>query len=521
MLLSQCTGTSKGISPDPSQMHYPIGIAVHPTGKFLYVVNANFDLAYTGGSVMVFNTNEDQTGVFDINGITTELKTLTMLKDATVEIGSFGAQIVLNNAGTKAYVAVRQDRKKDTSIDVSSIVVLDIDTSKSGKGHLACNEFAITNDDTGGVGEENKYEQTPAPKCGDASKIFMEDNPFPYELTLVNQCTGRRTCTDNAACACSDADKQAGLCDADQACLSGQCVPKCTADADCGTGFSCVSQTCQRPSTNSTPICNTDSDCPKWETCKEARLLATHLQTGGLSEIAISTSDAPDNRRVTGIDSLPTGVTSLALLPPQTPLGGVGDLFLTSRASNDLFLLPPQLPPSVGELQQVTLNHTTSNNQGSVADLRGVTVGYDKKNNKVRLYVAARRPAAAVLVYNLERIENTLAPTLVGYIPVGADPSQLVYRQREAPDADLLYVVCSRDGRLDVINVESMQPIRQIKVGKQPYFMAIYEPTAGAEVQRRRAYVANFQNTTISIIDLDSHRLIGMVKGIDTRPPLP
>lgn len=516
--LGGCTNTSKGISPDPTQIHYPIGIAVHPSGKFLYVANTNFDLAFTGGTVNVFSTTEDSTGTFDIGGIKTELKTLKMLSESTVEIGSFAGQIILNNDGTKAFVAVRQDRKKDSPIDVSSIIQIDIDVSKAGKGHLSCNETSISKEDTGGIGEEDKFETNPAPRCGDASKIFLEDNPFPYGMRLLQQCVARRTCSDDTACKCSDADKKAGLCTADQKCQDGQCVGACTSDSDCNAQSTCQNGGCKRTST--TPaVCGSDADCPIWQTCKEQSLLVTHLQTGGLSEITLQDTLT---RRVSSIDSIPSGITSLALLPALTPLGGNGELILSSRQDNNLYILPAQLPVSTADdLLQVPIPHVNTAQTTSNSDVRGVVIGHDTKNNRVRLYAAVRSPSPGVLVYHLERVEGKLQAQMANYVPVGEGPSFLYYRKRPAPSPDLLYVVCSSEGRIDVINVETLQVIKQIRVGSQPYYMAFYEPKPGAEVQHRRAYVANFLTTTISIIDLNTHQVIGMVSGIDTRPPLP
>lgn len=514
-----CTNTSKGVSPDPTQLHYPIGIAVHPSGKYLYVSNANFDLAYTGGTVMVLDTQENKTAIFDVDGVQTELKTLTLNKEATVEIGSFAGQIVVNQAGTKAYVAVRQDKKSNSPIDVSSIITLNIDTSKTGKGHLSCNEKTLSKDETGGVGTEEKFDLTPAPRCGDASKIFLEDNPFPYNLSILHQCVPKRTCTSDSNCTCSAADKAAGRCKENQVCLQSQCVDTCKQDSDCGEHAKCSSGKCQKSGqAGSLPLCHRQSDCSAWEECKEHRLLASHLQKGGLSEITLSTK----KRRISGIDALPSGVTAFAILPPWTPLGGFGEIFLGSKQDNNVYVLPSSLPPSdVSPLKKIPLNHSTITSPVA-SDFRGMAVGYDKKNRRVRLYVALRTPSPAILVYNLQRnTKNEIIPQLITYIPVGADPAQIVYRTRSAPQSDLLYVVCSREGRIDVIDVETLQVVHQIKVGSQPNFMAIYEPQKGSTVQHRRAYVANFLTTTISIINLDTHQVIGMVSGIDTRPPLP
>jgi hypothetical protein len=255
--------------------------------------------------------------------------------------------------------------------------------------------------------------------------------------------------------------------------------------------------------------------------CRETRLFASHLEFGGLTEVAL----AKDSKSVvfSGISTLPAGATSLSVLPPSTPLQQSGEIFISSNQDNRIFILPPQLPPTNPEaLKHILFTNADYTNPLSY-DLRGVTVGFDRKNKIVRLYVAVRRPAPSVLVYHLQRDPQTqkIQTLLKASIAVGGDPSYTLYRPMPSPHPDLLYVVCSRDGRVDVIDTQSMQIVHQIKTGQQPYFISIYDPPPGAAIQRRRAYVANFLESSVSIIDLDTHRVIGLIQGIDTRLPRP
>ncbi len=565
---ANCTDQAPGISPDPTQIHYPIGIAVHPSGKFLYVANSNFDLAFTGGTVMAFSTEETKEIEVDRAGVKTKVKSLEMLPGSTVTIGSFAGQLMLSQDGSKAYIAVRQDRRKDTPIDVSSIVTVNIDTTQAGKGHLKCDEEAVTKEQTGGVGEENKFDNEPPPRCGDTSKLFLDDSPYPYSMAMVSVCKPRRACTQDSECSCSNADKQQGFCTGDERCDYGRCVtgcnartcktgetctqgrcrsnpttgqscqsddscsnnnrcdngrctPGCQRQVDCPVGNACILGRCRTPLPTSQPFCMQSSDCTTYQTCTATRLLASHIERGGLSDYSINATTGKLTREVSSISSLPSGVTSLALLPTNPILGAAGNIFVSSNQNNQVYILPNQLPPADDALTSITFNNTDGTNS-TFADLRGVAVGYDKKNNVVRLFVASRRPTSAILVYNLAMTtDGKLNATLQRFIPVGSGPSHLLYHQQDAPKPDLLYVVCSQEGRLDVVNTETLQVEHQIKVGTQPAFVVLYDPKPGAEVQRRRAYVSNFLDTSISIIDLDSHQVIGQVEGIETRLPLP
>jgi DNA-binding beta-propeller fold protein YncE len=115
-LLASCGVDVVGDDPPYDQLHFPVGMALHPDGEFLYIVNSNFDVAYRedrGGSVVVMNTDE-----------------LEIIPGGTVQIGTFGGDIKLNSVDgepTRAYVGVRGDE---------SVTVLDVEDRGS---RLRCN----------------------------------------------------------------------------------------------------------------------------------------------------------------------------------------------------------------------------------------------------------------------------------------------------------------------------------------------------------------------------------------------
>lgn len=651
-----CISEYEGISPDPTLIHYPIGLAVHPSGRYLYVANSNFDLAFTGGTLMVFDTAEDEEITSDFLGVKTTYKTLKRMEGSTVEIGSFAGQMLLSKDGTRGYLAVRNDRREGGAIGFSEIMYFDINVDKTGAEHLSCAQKAIAKENTGGVGAEGKYDIEPAPRCGDQNKVFLlgnrcesdsdcvfarqerclrdtltgqgtgtgycSTNFYPYGLSLASVCTARRTCLQDSDCACSAEAKQSGLCQADERCDSGRCTAGCASDTDCAEGqtcslgrcryklpsgkacttdtqclieercensvcvtrtctaatecpseYACVSGKCTRkactqdidcptgtrcdnarcvegcstsgacgqgeacengrcrvPLPDKTPYCEDNTDCASYEQCKEKRLFASLLEQGGYASLDLEKLTLPSTsieRRELGLIEdktalgLPLGMTGITLLPNHTELGGHGELFLVSRQSNRVYALPLKDQELVTrDIGQVLFSNTDMVIPPSTtvqADMRGLAVAINKKHGWARLYVSSRLPSV-VLVYDLirERPDLPLTMRLVATLPVGAEPAHLVYRHRPAPYPDLLYVVCSRRGRVDVIDVEAMQTIYQIPVGERPYFMAIHDPPAGTPNPKPRAYIANFLNTTISIVDLNNHQVVGLVKGIDT-----
>lgn len=80
--------------PPRDTVHYPIGLEMHPNGRFLYVVNSNFNARYlpeAGGTVAVVDTHS-----------------LEIRDESTPFIPSFGGGIELNSDATRAYVPARE-----------------------------------------------------------------------------------------------------------------------------------------------------------------------------------------------------------------------------------------------------------------------------------------------------------------------------------------------------------------------------------------------------------------------------
>lgn len=111
MLATACE-EFQGVPAPTDELHFPVGMALHPDGRYLYVVNTNFDVSFAedhGGTVTVLDTDS-----------------MRVLPESTVTIGSFGGEAALSPDARHLYVAVRGD---------NSIVRLDV--SERG-GILSC-----------------------------------------------------------------------------------------------------------------------------------------------------------------------------------------------------------------------------------------------------------------------------------------------------------------------------------------------------------------------------------------------
>lgn len=84
-LLGGCGVPETGISPPDDTFYFPVGLAPHPDGRYLYVSNAGFDRRYNAGTVQVFDTF-----------------TRRILPEATVETGLFAGELVVARFGQAA-----------------------------------------------------------------------------------------------------------------------------------------------------------------------------------------------------------------------------------------------------------------------------------------------------------------------------------------------------------------------------------------------------------------------------------
>lgn len=151
--LVACDGTFVEPLPQRDHVHFPVGLATHPTGDYLYVVNSNFDARYReelGGTVSVI-----------------DLETRQILSQNSPFIPSFGGSIQLNEDASRAYVATRQ-----------SNAVVSFALSSSGD-RMFC--------DTNAKGEKNESTSDPE-DCTLRRVPDTENSPVlpadPYDLDV-------------------------------------------------------------------------------------------------------------------------------------------------------------------------------------------------------------------------------------------------------------------------------------------------------------------------------------------------
>lgn len=152
--LTSCVSQYEEPLPPRDQLHYPIGAELHPGGRYLYVVNSNFDTRYRG----------DQGGTISV--IDTE--TMQIVSQGSPFIPSFGAYLKLNADASKAYVTTRHDNE---------VIVLNV--SEDGRA-LFCARG-------GGGGSANTSDCAirRVPDQRDGARIASD--PFGLDVTTVSR----------------------------------------------------------------------------------------------------------------------------------------------------------------------------------------------------------------------------------------------------------------------------------------------------------------------------------------------
>ena len=142
-----CVDDYKGEMPPTDSIELPLSIAIHPDGRYLYVVTSNSNLKYhsdKGGTVVVIDTD-----------------TLEILPEQTMTIGSFAGKLALNSDATRGYVPVRGNdsvtyfdieenglkiscqESSDSSNCLEDIIILQIENTDKNKNKIAENNSDV------------------------------------------------------------------------------------------------------------------------------------------------------------------------------------------------------------------------------------------------------------------------------------------------------------------------------------------------------------------------------------------
>ncbi len=118
-LLGGCAVDETGEPPPSDALYYPVGVAAHPDGRYLYIVNGVFDRKYNEGTLTVLDTYERR-----------------LLDGATQRVGLFGGELLVarrsGESAVEAFTVTRDDNRLFTFEITADAATPD------GTGHFGC-----------------------------------------------------------------------------------------------------------------------------------------------------------------------------------------------------------------------------------------------------------------------------------------------------------------------------------------------------------------------------------------------
>jgi DNA-binding beta-propeller fold protein YncE len=187
--LEGCGSDERGVTPPQNELYYPLGIAPHPDGRYLYISNSIFDRQYNASTLTVFDTFTHQ-----------------FLEKATVELGLFSGELKLikracsstQNEDAENEDAENEDAENEdaecgsvvgyiTTRDYNELITLNFQADQGNqKSHIQCDQ---------GIENQGYTDRSPYPikanRCGGEAVIFNAGDQnmgeAPYSISADSQ----------------------------------------------------------------------------------------------------------------------------------------------------------------------------------------------------------------------------------------------------------------------------------------------------------------------------------------------
>lgn len=214
-------------------------------------------------------------------------------------------------------------------------------------------------------------------------------------------------------------------------------------------------------------------------------VLTGHVDSGDVALFDVREGRTPAVVRI--LDQFPEGVNGLARHPS-------GDwLFVVSRDSSRIYPFTVAMEsrhagegPAVSSAPAIAV---TSNSGG--ADCRSLVFSPDG----TRAFVANREPPSVVVFDSTPRPDGSPAFALLATIELGNGPSKLAVQP--LPEGGyLVLAVCFNAEQIFVIDPDLLAVVRVLPTGVGPHAIV-------ADAEARRAYLANFGESTVWVLDFD------------------
>lgn len=534
---SACGVEETGIPPPIDALYYPVGLAAHPDGRYLYVANAGFDRRYNAGTVTVMDT-----------------WTRRLLPESTVSTGLFAGELAVARFGRVRLV--RGDVKVDATAD-REIVRFEV----RNVGSLAAEEAIVRLRFPDGL-EDTQLAIAPGAEALEATVGLAGDDAHWRVVRL--EPGAALTLEASWACAADDC-RLAGDDDASGVHLSFRTQWAGQSETDLERGDARVPEVPRvqallvtREDTTLTVLevdatrgeafghldcgqvengrCDAQHRIVRYEGLTDrptvggdpyglaldaTGLFLSHVDRGELSrwDFVGFDADAPSVLRPRGICrlSLAGGASSVARHP------ALGWAYVSDRFGQAVSTVELLDPLDRGELGRVSPERCRMEERGAVVvdrnPARGRSRGLAFAADGTRLYVASNTDAS------LRVYETSVGPrgrpphNLLGAIPLGGGPNVVrvaglragerrapggpdtgdVGRAVDARGEGLVYVTAFEDNRVLVVDPALLAVVAKIETGGGPHDI-VFLPDADG---RLFAWVTNFRDHTLSVIDID------------------
>lgn len=514
-----CISPRPGVDAPGDIIHFPIGVAVHPAGRYAAVVNANFNQAYRNGSVVFI-----------------DLSSYRIVSEWTQVIGIFGGEVAFNHSGTRMFVAVRGAMEEQGSLAAESsdiLVAFDIDpqAAQNPPGSkpivvpgsrqtikLAPHPFGIA------VDADDRYIYVTHLSNGEVS-VLQDDTMRLRDDADIETASGgaalRRCIPDNRVCPALIPD--------------GQLCAACGSNEDCGVTRVVVAGTGGGLPTTYTNSCVDTPIQPGGGLCATACEVDRTLLNDDGEVVRLGCPEGYRCERAASLQlvaerKFSRGANQVALSPLS------GSAYVTQTNSEAVGILRPRRVDGAGytaRVEQVAFSDGT--------DMRGIVFnpGGD------RLYIAARnryleaydKPGILIIDTSLtddgcsaaQRIGDTAyceTNRLVDFIEVNQEPANL------ALYGDMLYVPITGRDELFAINITQRRVVATVdlapdafvsepgifRVRSRPYDLAVFRNDAGAW-----ALVSNFHAHELAVVrlfDADGRPIHRVERKIENRAKL-
>jgi hypothetical protein len=461
VVASGCYKSGEGPDPDDHSPYYPVGVAISKSGKFLFLANSNFDLRYNSGTLQAFDAKAIREAAVECR------KLIVGWRANGATTGDLGpappcrSGVALDGSATEENKAARFARA-DVRI-----------------GAFAADVTVVDRVDAAGKAR-NDGGRLLLPVRGDASLtvIDYEEGGTDDAPTIVLRCAPGATANhfgDKCAPGWRLTGGEGGGAGSRGLTLEGEPFATSTVVGPIGTGFAA------QPNGITT---------------------IAHQSTGDVSLFVDTTKDDGLNQPTAKLayaltGTLPGGATALTQLtiPGDTQMPR---FLVANRTQNSIATIQFFPDPKLDRSGLVLNNFVGLTPQFQGYDSRGIVVDPPNagETRPTRVFLTNRTPAAIVLGQMDDRGVLTFYDNVA--LPVG--PSRI---SRAVVGGKTLILVASFDARtLVVYDPDARRVVDVMLTHRGPYAIAVDEPRSVGSEMLQFAYIANFTDSTIQVLDL-------------------